>query len=134
MPMSGVLGGQFGGEGAANLSGGVGTTLDQGSGAAGGDAGPLGGAGSAAAHHPGIGASLTESLPRMGPASVPPDDAGPGIADPGSPHGPSADDSGKGFSGGTTTGKGDHLTEGEAGLGAAGLSGDEAPGRITGRG
>ena len=134
MSMSGILGGQFGGEGAANLSGGVGTTLRQGSGAAGGDTGPLGGAGSAAAHHPGIGASLTESPPRFGPASVPPDDAGPGIADSGSPHGPSAADRGKGFSGGAATGKGDHLTESEAGLGAAGLSGDEAPGRITGRG
>ncbi|MBC4019197.1 DUF2934 domain-containing protein [Siccirubricoccus deserti] len=134
MPMSGVLGGQFDGEGAANLSGGVGATLNQGSGAAGGDAGPLGGAGSAATHHPGIGASLTESPPRMGPASVPPDDAGTGIADSGLPHGPSAGDRGKSFSGGTATAKGDHLTEREAGLGAAGLSSDEAPGRITGRG
>lgn len=134
MPMSGVLGGQFGGDRSANLSGGVGTTLNQGSGAAGGDAGPLGGAGSAAAHRPGIGASMTESPPRMGPATVPPDDAGPGVADSGSPHGPSAGDRGKGLGGGAGTGRGDHLTESEAGLGAAGLSGDEAPGRITGRG
>lgn len=134
MPMSGVLGGQFGGEAAANLSGGVGTTLRHGSGAAGGDAGPLRGAGSAAAHGPGIGASMAESPPRMGPAPVPPDDAAPGIADSGSPHGPSAGDRGGGVIGGTGAGKGDHLTEREAGLGAAGLSGDEAPGRISGRG
>lgn len=134
MPMSGVLGGQFGDDRSANLSGGVGTTLNQGSGAAGGDAGPLGGAGSAAAHHPGMGASLTESPPHMGPAPVSPDDAGPGIADAGSPHSPSAGDRGKGFSGGAGIGKGDQLTNSEAGLGAAGLSGDEAPGRVTGRG
>ena len=134
MPMSGVLGGQFGGEDAANLSGGVGTTLSQGSGAAGGDAGPLGGAGSAAAHHPGIGASMTESPPRLGPAPLVPDDAGPSIADPGSPHGPSVGDRGKGPSGGTGNGKGGPRAQREGGLGAAGLSGDEAPGRITGRG
>jgi hypothetical protein len=134
MPMSGVLGGQFGGEGAGNLSGGVGATLSQGSGAGGGDAGPLGGVGSAAAHHPGIGASLTEGLPHIGSAPALPDDAGLGIADSGSPHGPSASDRGKSLSGGAATGKGDHLTEREAGRGAAGLSGDGAPGRITGRG
>jgi hypothetical protein len=134
MPMSGVFGGQFGGAGAADLSGGVGTTLGQGSGAAGGDAGPLGGAGTAAAHHPGIGASLADSPPRMGPAPVAADDAGPGLADPGSPHGPSAGDRGKGLSGGAAAGKGDYQTEREAGQGAAGLSGNEAPGRITGRG
>ncbi|WP_280842803.1 DUF2934 domain-containing protein [Pararoseomonas baculiformis] len=133
MPVSGVLGGQFGGDGAASLSGGVGTTLREGSGAAGGAAGPLGGAGSADAHHPGIGASMTDSPPRIGPAPVPADDAGPGIADTGSAHGPSAADRGKGDAG-TGTGKGDHLTGREAGLGAGGMSGDEAPGRITGRG
>lgn len=134
MPMSGVLGGQFGGDGAAYLSGGVGATLSQGSGAAGGDAGPLGGAGSAAAHHPGVGASMTESPPRIGAAPLVPDDAGLSIADPGSPHGPSAGDRSNSASGGAGQGNGGSLTQREGGLGAAGLTGDEAPGRITGRG
>ena len=134
MTMAGVLGGQFGGDGAANLSGGVGTLLSQGTGAAGGDAGPLGGTGGGAAHHPGIGASMADSPPRMGPAPVPMDDAGPGLSDPGSPHGPSAADRGKGASEGGSGGEGDPVTDREAGLGARGLVGDEAPGRISGRG
>ncbi|MBL6457384.1 DUF2934 domain-containing protein [Belnapia sp. T6] len=90
MPVSGILGGQVGGEGAASLSGGVGTTLREGSGAAGGSAGD------ASVLRPGTGASMEESPPRLGPAPVPPDDAGPGLAATGSPHGPSPGNRGKG--------------------------------------
>lgn len=107
----------------------AGTTLRHGSGAAGGDTGPIGGAGGAAAHHPGIGASMTDSPPRLGPAPVPLDDAGPGIADPGSPHGPSAGDRGMAPGAGTRSGR---PAKGRAG--AAGPSWDGSTGGITGRG
>ncbi|HEV7267166.1 MAG TPA: DUF2934 domain-containing protein [Falsiroseomonas sp.] len=133
MPTSGIFGGSSGAEADAHLSGGVGTALSQGSGAAGGDSGPLGGAGGSAAHHPGIGASMTDSPPRLGPAPLPADDAGPGLADSGTPHGPSAADRGKAPRGGARAGKAARsATKGEAG--AAGLSGDAASGRVSGRG
>jgi Protein of unknown function (DUF2934) len=135
MAMPGVPGGQFGNEATGNLSGGVGALLSQGSGAAGGNAGPLGGTGPSAEHHPGIGASLADSPPRVGPAPIAADDAGPGRADVGSPHGPTPGSRGTGRGKGTAgAGGGDALTEREAGLGVAGKTGAEAPGRITGRG
>jgi hypothetical protein len=98
----------------------------KGSGTAGGD-----GRAGQAAHHPGQGASLAESPPRLGPAPAAADDAGPGLAEAGSPHGPTPANRGQGPEGGAG---GDVPAERATGAGAAGISGDEAPGRITGRG
>ena|SRR5690349_14051406 len=88
-----------------------------------GTAGSDGRAGQAA-HHPGQGASLSESPPRLGPAPAAADDAGPGLAEAGSPHGPTS----------ANRGLGQEKDSGATGAGAAGISGGEAPGRITGRG